>query len=221
MSKRRQSSKILSDLFKFKINNYKTQIAHYSLIATLALMILGQSDRSAIMWCVLFVLYYSMLAFAGNSIKNLSHHDYSLYQKRKILIKRIYIVVTILLLIIGAMSSSIIQAFVIACAMIVGTIIFMLFDDNTVISSFRIRDFDENDPMSQLKLALLRFSDNHPIIYKAIYYGLLVLMVLYAIYCLPFSIWIKIFAIIVYISSIPLVSLLAQNGADIIYIFDY
>lgn len=220
MSKRRQSFSLLSDLFKFKIDEYKTQIAHYSLIAALALMILGQSDRYAIMWCVIFVLYYSVLVYVGNSLKNLDHEDYDLYIKRKKLLKEIYLGTAIILLIIGGLISSIIQAFVVACSLVIGTIIFMLFDDNTIVSSFRLNNFDEKDPISQLKLFLLRINSKYPTVYRVLYYGALGIIVLFAVYNLPFSIWIKLFAILVYVSTIPLVALLAQNGADILYIFD-
>ena len=213
----------LLEVLGWWVNEFRTQTGHMTIIFSMIICLFVEAPQKALIWAGVFLLYYVILGITGKSTFELvwDCENESMYNAKKKMFKRVYLISTLALFIVGAITTGIFEAFIIT--IVVGTITFLyyLFDVDSNISTAYEIDFRENNKPMNNFIKLRKFSDEHPIIYDGIYYLSMLLMIVLPTLFLPVYWWVKVIIVIAYLGCIPFISLMADSGVDITTIFDF
>ena len=213
----------LMQILGWWVNEFKTQVAHMTIIFAMIICLFIETPRSAIIWTTIFAIYYLVLYITGKNIFELVFDldDRSNFKENKRKFKKMYLIGTLLLFIVGAVTTGFLTAFIIV--IIIGTITFLyfMFDVDSDAGVLFENDCRENNKPINNYIKLQRFSDEHPIIYEGIYYLSLFCLILIPTIFLSCAWWIKALIVIGYIAIVPVISLWADSGASITEIFNF
>ena len=213
----------LYEILGWWVNEFKTQTGHMTCILAMIICLLIESPRNAVIWAVLFAIYYAVLFFTGKRRVELVFDlkDRSKLSENKRKYKWMYLMATLILFVVGSFMTGFITAFLVF--IIIGTISFLyyLFDVDSNIEVLYERDCRENNKVTNNFDKLKKFSDKHPVIYEGIYYLSMLCLIVIPTLFLPYAWWIKVLIVVGYIAIVPFISLFADSGASITEIFDF
>ena len=223
MNKSNELKESFIEVVGWWINEFRTQTGHMTCIFALLICFFIEDVRRGVIWSILFVLYYIVLAITGKNTFELvwESKNEAEYKSKKKMFKRIYLISVFALFIVGAITTGFFVSLIATIIVGVITFLYYLFDvDSNISSAYEIDYVMNNKPINNF-IKLRDFSDDHPVIYEGIYYLSMLLMIAIPTLYLPCVWWVKMIIIIAYVAVVPLVTLMADNGIDITTIFDF